>query len=84
MKIHKYDIIKHKNHKDVCFCVFSIEGSFGSNKKYKVEGVYYNLGFVNSYCMNVTDKITIKESQLNDWLICQDKEAKCLRYAKWA
>lgn len=73
--IKPYDIIKHKEFKDVCCEVV---------RYYKDKAVvkWINLGQEQSWYISVEQQ-EIKLDNLNDWLICSDTEKKCLRDSEW-
>jgi len=72
--------IKHKKYRDVAFQVvrhFDVQGRY-----LKLKGYWVNQAFVESYVM-FDARITIEFKDLGDWLICQNPNAKCIRYEKW-
>lgn len=71
--------IKHKLYKDVCFRVL-----YCVAKEYKTEFKieWWNLGYVNSYCMGLRQFIDISYDDYSNWLYTTDM-VNCLRDANW-
>ena len=71
--------IKHEKYKDVCCHVLK---SFYTGTRYKLKIQWWNLGYVNSWCMGYTQNIEIEDSDLSNWLYTTDM-ISYLRNANW-
>jgi hypothetical protein len=74
-------IIRHERNMDVCYDVVKCF-DVGDRLKLKVQCV--NMGYVNSYNLNILSKIEIDKKNIASWSECEDRNVKCLRYAKWS
>jgi hypothetical protein len=94
MKIVIGDFIKHKSFMDVCLEVKKV---YDYGHGIEVSGIWWNLAYVNSFCINERQKINIaktKESikpesqrttDLSEWEVLS-KECRtdnCFRYSSW-
>jgi hypothetical protein len=50
---------------------------------YKVKGIFINQGYVESFIINKKIKFKIMFQDKNEWLICNNPWAKCLREQTW-
>lgn len=73
--------IKHKNFMDLA--IYIDRSVIVSGPYYIIRGSWINQGFVDTYTIGSKANIKILRSKINEWLICEDKYAKCIRYAKW-
>lgn len=76
----KNRIIKHDRNMDVCY---NIIHSFDTGKKIKVKAYAVNMGYVESYYLNILLKFVIDKSDLDQWTQCSNIDVKCLRYSDW-
>lgn len=73
-------IIKHERNMDVCYDVVK---SLDVGHKMILKVQVINMAFVSSYYMNFAFNIEINKTNMASWSECEDKTAKCFRYAKW-
>lgn len=73
--------IKHERFLDVAIKLYGPIRKYGST--YIVKGKYVNQGFVETFDLGTPARIRIPESRINQWQICRDNTAVCIRYAKW-
>lgn len=71
--------LKHKLYKDVCFQVLS---SVSVRDRIKLKVLWWNLGYVNSYCMGIKQHTEIYRFDYCNWL-CTNDMVSCLRNANW-
>lgn len=74
------DFIKHQASMDVAI---KIDKVLVFEHKVKVKGVWWNQGFVDSFCMGMPVRFEIKTRHLHNWLICDNPIAQCIRGEKW-
>ena len=51
--------------------------------KWRIRGKWVNQGFVETYDIGIRCNIDIKTQDLKDWLICNEPNLICIRYADW-
>lgn len=71
--------LKHKNYRDVCFRVLK---QYDTHNRVKLKIEWWNLGFVNSYAMGITQNTEILHNDYDNWLYTTDV-INCLRNANW-
>ncbi len=85
------DFIMHEKLVDVCLEVISAS-DYGNG--YFIKAVWWNLGFVESYNMNINQNFDIakdvkdlnkkRKTHLNQWLILDEtSRPKCMRKGNW-
>ncbi len=73
--------IKHKKFIDICINITYMDTN---NSSLIIHGIFWNLGFVESF--NIGKKVNLNIINKNEWLILSDKgmKDKCFRYSKWS
>ena len=86
------DIIKHNNFKDV---YINIKKVYDYGHGVRISGVWWNLGFVNSYSLNIKVALDIakdekdiknnRRTSLSEWVVLSPEsfEDNCHRNSKW-
>lgn len=76
----KNRIIKHTRNKDVCYDVLKC---FDAGHKVKLKVEVLNMGYVESYRLNISINIVIMKEDYGNWHMCIEPSADCLRYVEW-
>lgn len=77
------DIIKHEIFKDVSFLILKKEPIHFSQYYFRLNGLWINNGFVESFPMDY-GFIIIREDHMEKWLTCLEPDKDCLRNSKWS
>lgn len=84
------DIIKHIRALDIAILLTEDpvlqKGNGLLENHYIIKGLWMNQGFDSSYMVNPKEdygKVSTEISE-NEWLICENPKAKCVRYEKWS
>jgi hypothetical protein len=75
-----YDLIRHVKAMDVCV---RIHKTYNIGHKYKIKGMWMNMGFVNTFPMGMIARFEIKNENLGDWEYCTEPDKTCVRYSTW-
>lgn len=82
------DIIKHEKFMDVAVLLTTDPMSL-KDGGYHIKGLWMNQAFTSSFIIDPIRQfgkvnIKIKEDRVSRWSICENPEAKCVRYEKWS
>lgn len=73
--------IKHTRNKDVAYVVTK---AFDTGNTQLLKAFVINLGYKESWPLNVKIGMVIKNEDLVNWHYCKDVNKLCLRNAEWA
>jgi len=74
------DFIKHARSMDLAI---KIEKTFGLGHKWKIKGDWWNQAFNTSWPLGIRARVAIKTEDLQNWLVCANPAAVCIRNEKW-
>jgi hypothetical protein len=76
----RHKFIRHNRNMDICYLVNKV---FDTGKKLKLSLIAFNMGYTETYRLNIQFKAVIFKEELKNWQLCLDSNAKCLRYSEW-
>jgi hypothetical protein len=76
------DVVKHVNNRDIAYRIDKPPTRLPH--KVRLRTIAVNQGFVSTYCINERVKIDLTPENTDQWLVCDEPLAECIRYVQWS